>query len=225
MAAASSRRVVLGRGLHCDASARLLQLPHPATSALSSFVLTPDGTLLELNWHKAAYTSWFVGDAVLEDGGLYAATPVDPLLVLLPLLERQRGQARSAVSCSLLPARLSLRPDRQPSRPLSLRCGPAGGRLVPRARRVASRRRARPTLHLRRPGVGRLTLLPPQRHAPACLAGLEDAGPVRRPAGGRVGGFLCSIWREGDDCLRRRVAGRMAAGIRAVKAADAPGRG
>jgi hypothetical protein len=66
MAQPGARRVVLGRGLHCAGDARALQLPHPATGAPAAFLLAPDGQLLELNWHKSAYTSWFIGDTVVE---------------------------------------------------------------------------------------------------------------------------------------------------------------
>jgi hypothetical protein len=70
MAQACAQRVLVGCGLHADADAHTVQLPHPATGSPAAFVRTPDGALLELNWHKAAYTSWFIGDAVLE--GMHA---------------------------------------------------------------------------------------------------------------------------------------------------------
>ena len=61
-----ARRVLVGAGVHVDGDAHMLQLPHPATGAPAAFLHTPAGQLLELNWHKTAYTSWFVGDSVLE---------------------------------------------------------------------------------------------------------------------------------------------------------------
>ncbi len=51
-----------------------------------------DGHLQEVNWYKERFRSWFVGDAVLEDGSMYLCTPVDPLFLALPLLESSRMQ-------------------------------------------------------------------------------------------------------------------------------------
>ena len=51
-----------------------------------------EGHLQEVNWYKERYRSWFVGDAVLEDGSMYLCTPVDPLFLALPLLESSRMQ-------------------------------------------------------------------------------------------------------------------------------------
>lgn len=115
MAQPAARRVLIGSGLNSDTDARTLQLPHPSSGVAAAFVQLADGQLLELNWHKSAYTSWFVGDCVIEgalhalrraasaclsalrlraDGGMYAATPIDVLFILLPLLERHRQKAR-----------------------------------------------------------------------------------------------------------------------------------
>ena len=46
----------------------------------------------EVNWYKERFRSWFVGDAVIADGGLYLSTPVDPLFLALPILEASRRQ-------------------------------------------------------------------------------------------------------------------------------------
>ena len=51
-----------------------------------------EGHLQEGNWYKERFRSWFVGDAVLEDGSMYLCTPVDPLFLALPLLESSRMQ-------------------------------------------------------------------------------------------------------------------------------------
>ena len=51
-----------------------------------------DGHLQEVNWYKERFRSWFVGDAVLEDGSMYLCTPVDPLFLALPLLDSSRMQ-------------------------------------------------------------------------------------------------------------------------------------
>ncbi|PQQ21959.1 ribonuclease H2 subunit B [Prunus yedoensis var. nudiflora] len=68
---------------------QLLSLRHPK-SGNSMCCLLVNGVLQELNWFKQSYTSWFLGDYVAEDGGLYSATPVDPVFILLPIFEEAR---------------------------------------------------------------------------------------------------------------------------------------
>ncbi|EIE24959.1 hypothetical protein COCSUDRAFT_83651 [Coccomyxa subellipsoidea C-169] len=51
-----------------------------------------NGHLQEVNWFKERYRAWFVGDYVIGDGGLYLCTPVDPLIMALPLLEASRKE-------------------------------------------------------------------------------------------------------------------------------------
>lgn len=86
-------RVLIGRGLAGgDNAARcFITLPDPRTGQPTSYLLA-GGCIQEVNWFKQQYSSWFVGDRVLSDGGLYLCTPLDPLLLLLPLLERARAQ-------------------------------------------------------------------------------------------------------------------------------------
>ncbi|KAL4447480.1 hypothetical protein ABPG75_004699 [Micractinium tetrahymenae] len=86
-------RVVIGRGMASEEGAprHFITLPDPRTGQPASYLLA-GGCLQEINWYKQQYSSWFVGDQVLSDGGLYLCSPVDPLLLLLPLLERAREQ-------------------------------------------------------------------------------------------------------------------------------------
>ncbi|KAJ0843289.1 putative ribonuclease H2 subunit B, wHTH domain, rnh202, triple barrel domain-containing protein [Helianthus annuus] len=72
-----------------DDTGRLLQLRHPKTGDSTSYLLI-NGGLQELNWFKQSYGSWFMGDYICEDGGLYAATPVDPVFILLPMFDQAR---------------------------------------------------------------------------------------------------------------------------------------
>ena len=65
-AGAGSRRVLIGHGLHRDRTLESVLLPHPATGKSAAFLLSPDGGLLELNHMKSEFTSWFVGDSVVE---------------------------------------------------------------------------------------------------------------------------------------------------------------
>ena len=50
------------------------------------------GRLCEANLFRGAHAAWFAGPRVLADGGLALVTPVDPLLLALPLLEAARRQ-------------------------------------------------------------------------------------------------------------------------------------
>lgn len=81
--------IALDPGTAGDNVGRLLSLRHPKTGETTSYLLT-NGVLQELHWFKQAYGSWFLGDYICEDGRLYAATPVDPVFILLPILEEAR---------------------------------------------------------------------------------------------------------------------------------------
>lgn len=67
----------------------LLSLCHPKTGNPTSYLFT-NGVLQEFHWFKTAYGSWFLGEYICEDGRLYASTPVDPVLILLPIFEEAR---------------------------------------------------------------------------------------------------------------------------------------
>ncbi|KXZ56251.1 hypothetical protein GPECTOR_1g219 [Gonium pectorale] len=56
------------------------------------FLLHGGGELLEVNRFKQAYSAWLAGERLLADGGLFLATPYDPLFALLPILDRARDK-------------------------------------------------------------------------------------------------------------------------------------
>lgn len=68
---------------------RLLSLCHPKSGHKTCYLFV-DGVLQELNWLKQSYKSWFLGNYVCEDGSIYAATPIDPVFILLPIFEEAR---------------------------------------------------------------------------------------------------------------------------------------
>lgn len=72
-----------------NAEGCILSLCHPKSGKPTNYVFS-DGKLQELHWFKQSYGSWFLGDYVCEDGGLYIATPVDPIFILLPVFEAAR---------------------------------------------------------------------------------------------------------------------------------------
>lgn len=68
---------------------RFLQLLHPKTGNATCYLLI-NGGLEELNWFKQSYGSWLMGDYICENGGLYAATPIDPVFILLTMFDLAR---------------------------------------------------------------------------------------------------------------------------------------
>jgi hypothetical protein len=80
-----------------EAGAALCFFPalHPRTSG--RIMLGLRGTeLLEVHYADSnAQTSWLLGglECAIQDGGIYFATPIDALFMLLPLLEKARGAA------------------------------------------------------------------------------------------------------------------------------------
>ncbi|XP_068645168.1 uncharacterized protein [Aristolochia californica] len=76
----------LGEG---NNSGCLLRLRHPKSGNPTTYFFC-GGCLEEFHWFKQCYSSWFLGNYVCEDGSLYAATPVDPVFVLLPIFEEAR---------------------------------------------------------------------------------------------------------------------------------------
>lgn len=77
----------------CD-SGTLVSLAHPRIAGLRVYYLLRGAQMLEINAHVPYKdrASWFVGEHVHSDGRLYLATPMDPLFLLLPALEQQRGK-------------------------------------------------------------------------------------------------------------------------------------
>ncbi|KAF8628908.1 hypothetical protein AX15_003689 [Amanita polypyramis BW_CC] len=93
---------VLPADLLCDLTARIdhkanfLRLPHPRTGLASLFMLVHDSketpsnvqTILEVQAIAPTEArSWFLNDEVVSDGRLLLMTPVDPVFLLLPLLQ------------------------------------------------------------------------------------------------------------------------------------------
>ncbi|PRW60264.1 ribonuclease H2 subunit B [Chlorella sorokiniana] len=83
--------VFIGKGLGDDGDKHFITLPDPKTGQAAAYLLA-GSCLQEINWFKQQYSSWFIGERVQQDGGLFLATPVDPLLLVLPLLEQARAQ-------------------------------------------------------------------------------------------------------------------------------------
>ncbi|MCO5594068.1 hypothetical protein L7F22_048089 [Adiantum nelumboides] len=72
-----------------DTESCLIHLKNPKTGAKACYLLTGD-VLQEVHWFKEQFSSWFLGNHVLEDGSLYVGTPMDPIFLLLPILDEAR---------------------------------------------------------------------------------------------------------------------------------------
>ncbi len=70
---------------------QVLALAHPRGGSPAQYLLTPSGYLCELQTYRPSgskFGSWFVEQRVVSDGRLFVASPMDPKLLLLPMLER-----------------------------------------------------------------------------------------------------------------------------------------
>ncbi|KAK3025997.1 hypothetical protein RJ639_042154, partial [Escallonia herrerae] len=72
-----------------DSAGCLLSLRHPKTGNATCYLFS-NGIVQEIHWFKQSYRSWFLGDYICEDGSLYAATPIDPVFILLPIYDEAR---------------------------------------------------------------------------------------------------------------------------------------
>ncbi|KAJ9510495.1 hypothetical protein QJQ45_015963 [Haematococcus lacustris] len=66
-------------------------LADPRTGTGQGYMLL-NGRLLECQHFKQMFSAWLVGSQLLPDGGLHTCTPMDPLFVLLPVLDTARKQ-------------------------------------------------------------------------------------------------------------------------------------
>eukprot|EP00041_Stephanoeca_diplocostata_P014046 m.252143 g.252143 ORF g.252143 m.252143 type:complete len:322 (-) comp19556_c1_seq1:135-1100(-) len=75
-------------------SVTVVSLPHPNTGDPARYVLLRGKddkgcSVFELNcFEDKIDRSWFVGNTVQQTGELYLCTPIDPMLLVLPLLEK-----------------------------------------------------------------------------------------------------------------------------------------
>lgn len=79
-----------------DQGSQTLQVPSLPLSAKgqSMCLLGEQGVILEVQQYKTLYSSWLIGDRFSADGGLFLCTALDPLFVLLSLLEARPAQVR-----------------------------------------------------------------------------------------------------------------------------------
>jgi len=67
--------------------AQVVRLRHPRTREAASFLHNPDsGDVCELLAFGEEHRSWLIGEKLVADGRIFLATPVHPLLLVLPYL-------------------------------------------------------------------------------------------------------------------------------------------
>jgi len=67
--------------------AKVVRLRHPRTREPASFMHNPDtGDLCELLAFGEEHRSWLIGERLVADGRIFLATPVHPVLLVLPYL-------------------------------------------------------------------------------------------------------------------------------------------
>jgi len=67
-----------------------LPLPKSDAGTAAKYVVTADKEVMELQRIKVSPSSWFIDQSVKEDGSLYVTTPIDPLFLLIPRLNKLR---------------------------------------------------------------------------------------------------------------------------------------
>jgi len=72
----------------------IISLPHPKRNTFAKFIVFND-KLLEIQRMIEDPSSWFIDNTVQQDGSLYIASPIDPLFLLINLLEENRRKTES----------------------------------------------------------------------------------------------------------------------------------
>eukprot|EP01024_Parvocaulis_polyphysoides_P003140 TRINITY_DN108775_c0_g1_i1.p2 TRINITY_DN108775_c0_g1~~TRINITY_DN108775_c0_g1_i1.p2 ORF type:complete len:266 (-),score=32.30 TRINITY_DN108775_c0_g1_i1:142-939(-) len=68
-----------------------VNLPNPKTGQIQRYWKIND-SLYEVQWFKLQYSSWFVGNYVYSDGGMYMFSKLDPVFILLGYLTRSQQE-------------------------------------------------------------------------------------------------------------------------------------
>ncbi|KAF2073341.1 hypothetical protein CYY_005359 [Polysphondylium violaceum] len=81
----------------------IISLPHPKTNTLCRYI-TLNKQLLELSKFHNKPSSWFIDNSVRYDGSFYVTTPIDPLYLIIPFLEKmakQNPKTKEIMYCEL----------------------------------------------------------------------------------------------------------------------------
>lgn len=56
----------------------------------SKYLVSPKSGIQEIHQFQQRWASWFVGNTVCSNGSLYLSTPIDPLFLMIPALDKAR---------------------------------------------------------------------------------------------------------------------------------------
>ncbi|GIY61840.1 hypothetical protein CDAR_464982 [Caerostris darwini] len=88
MAEQESHRVFLVPESEVEGNYSIIRLKHPRTKTAVLCALDSSNILHEIVHFKDEFSSWFVGDSVIEDGRIFMMTAVDPLFYILPYVNQ-----------------------------------------------------------------------------------------------------------------------------------------
>jgi len=83
-----SRVVMMPHGVS-QQGLEALTLAHPRTGSSAKYVVAGADVLEVQEWQPRKPASWLVEQRVISEGGFYLCTKVDPVFLLLPLLEKR----------------------------------------------------------------------------------------------------------------------------------------
>jgi len=92
-----------------DGDKVLLKLPHPQNGVACLFAFH-EKKVFELMKFNDDYRSWFINDTVQKDGSLTFITPIDPLFLALPFIEKAAEQGNFTTLDNIL-----VEPDYSPA--------------------------------------------------------------------------------------------------------------
>eukprot|EP00962_Isochrysis_galbana_P057076 scaffold29290_cov153-Isochrysis_galbana.AAC.3 len=89
------QRLLVAHGGKAGAALCFFPAQHPRTSGRIMLGLRGEELLEVHHAGSNAQASWLLGglECAIQDGAIFFATPIDPLFLLLPLLEKARGAA------------------------------------------------------------------------------------------------------------------------------------
>lgn len=69
---------------------QIIQLPDPHSGEMARYAIRGDRLLEVHKVDPSSPRSWFIGNSVQQDGSLHVMSPIDPLFILIPILDKAR---------------------------------------------------------------------------------------------------------------------------------------
>ncbi len=72
---------------------QLINFRNPATGTCSKYIFhEKSNEFFELLKFNEPFRTWFVGDIITDDGGIYLSPPIDPLFLLLDYVRKEASE-------------------------------------------------------------------------------------------------------------------------------------